>query len=159
MPKHLLNGALSADAIVLCPQCPPDKVWNQFIYDVKELLEKVAHQYNVNVRQISVTGLSMGGFGTWEIAMTFPSVFSAIAPICGGGMAWRTPALSGKRVWAFHGNCDKVVNISNSVDMVTRAREHGANVKFTIFDGVDHNSWDPAYLDTKVLDFLVNSTL
>ena len=159
LPKHLLNGALSIDAIVLCPQCPTDRVWNQFIFDLKALIDRIADEYRVIKSRISVTGLSMGGFGTWEIGMTFPSAFSAIAPICGGGMAWRTPALNGKPVWAFHGNKDNVVNISNTIDMVTRARSAGADVKFTIFDGVDHNSWDAAYLDTRVLDWLVSQSL
>jgi predicted peptidase len=159
LPKHLLSGAAYANAIVLCPQCPCDKVWNQFIYDVKALCDRVAAKYRVDLNRISVTGLSMGGYGTWEIGMTFPGFFSALAPICGGGMSWRTPALKGKPVWAFHGNADSVVSITNSIDMVNGARKNGALVKFTIFDGVDHNSWDSAYLDTKVIDFLINSTL
>ena len=159
LSKHLKNGTLSVNAIVLCPQCPSNMVWNQFVYLIKELCDKVASEYGVDTNRISVTGLSMGGFGTWEIGMTFPGAFAALAPICGGGMAWRTPALKGKPIWAFHGNKDNVVNISNSIDMVTEARKNGANVKFTIFDGVDHNSWDPAYLDTKVLDWLISKSL
>ena len=157
--KYLKNGLFSLEAIVLCPQCPKNKVWNQFIFDVKALCDKVAREYGVDEKRISVTGISMGGFGTWEIAMTFPESFSAFAPVCGGGMAWRTPALKGKPIWAFHGNKDTTVNISNSIDMVNKARQNGAIVKFTIFDGVEHNSWDSAYLDTRVLDWLINQSL
>ena len=159
LSKHLKSGLISLDAIVLCPQCPKDKVWNQFIFDVKALCDSVIKEYGADEKRISVTGISMGGFGTWEIGMTFPDVFSALAPICGGGMAWRTPALKGKPIWAFHGNKDNVVNISNTIDMVNGARANGANVKFTILDGVDHNSWDPAYLDTRVLDWLISKSL
>ena len=101
----------------------------------------------------------MGGFGTWEMAMTYPDTFAALAPVCGGGMAWRTHALAGKNIWAFHGNADPVVDISNSIDMVNGARKNGANVRFTIFDGVGHHSWENAYEQTRVIDFLLEATL
>ena len=159
LSKHLQSGAVSVNAIVLCPQCPKDRVWNQFVFDVKELCDNVVSQYPIDTKRISITGLSMGGFGTWEMGMTFPGYFSAMAPICGGGMAWRTPALKGKPIWAFHGNADPTVNISNSIDMVNGARKNGADVKFTIFDGVSHNSWDSAYLDTRVLEWLISASL
>ena len=132
---------------------------NQFVFDVKALCDNVVSQYPIDTKRISITGLSMGGFGTWEMGMTFPGYFSAMAPICGGGMAWRTPALKGKPIWAFHGNADPTVNISNSIDMVNGARKNGADVKFTIFDGVSHNSWDSAYLDTRVLEWLISASL
>ena len=157
---HYLNeGVWNIDAIALCPQCPEEQVWNQRIFDLKALVDAVADTYSVDKSRMTVTGLSMGGFGTWEMAMTYPDAFAAFAPICGGGMAWRTPALKGKRIWAFHGNADTVVNISNSIDMVNGARKNGADVRFTIFDGVAHHSWVNAYEDTRVIDFLLEASL
>jgi predicted peptidase len=111
------------------------------------------------MKKISITGLSMGGFGTWEMAVTYPQFFSCFAPICGGGMAWRCWCLKDKKIWAFHGDADETVDISNSIDMVKMCRTAGANVKFTIFNGVGHNSWEPAYLDTKVVDWLISNSL
>jgi predicted esterase len=74
-------------------------------------------------------------------------------------MAWRTGALKGKNIWTFHGNADTVVDISNTIDMVNGARKNGANVRFTIFDGVGHHSWENAYEDTRVVDFLLGASL
>ena len=156
--KYIKLGQMRVNAIVFCPQCPKDRVWNQLIFDTRELLLKIADEYGADKKKISVTGMSMGGFGTWEMGMQFPELFSALAPIC-GGMAWRTPALKGKPIWAFHGDADNVVAISNSMDMVNGARKNGADVKFTIFNNVMHNSWDPAYLDTKVIDWLISKSI
>ena len=97
----------------------------------------------------------MGGFGTWEMGVTYPSFFAAIAPICGGGFSWRASALKDMPVWAFHGDADDVVPISYSQTMVDAVNAAGGNAKFTIFPGVNHNSWDPAYLDTNVVEWLL----
>ena len=159
LARYFNEGTMRAEAIALCPQCPVGQVWNQRVYDLKALLDEIVTTYAVDKSRITATGISMGGFGTWEMGMTFPETFAALAPVCGGGMAWRTPALKGKAIWAFHGNADTVVDISNSMDMVAGARKNGASVRFTIFDGVGHNSWESAYEDTRVLDFLLNASL
>ena len=157
--RYLNEGTMNIEAIALCPQCPIGQVWNQRVYDLKALLDTITERYAVDKKRITATGISMGGFGTWEMGMTYPDTFAALAPICGGGMAWRTPALKGKSIWAFHGNADTVVDISNSIDMVNGARKNGANVRFTIFDGVAHNSWESAYEDTRLLEFLLGASL
>lgn len=156
LPRYFRDGLMEIPCIVLAPQCPDPYVWNQLIFTLKALIEKVAAEYNADPDRISITGMSMGGFGTWEMAMAFPDMFSAIAPICGGGMAWRAPALNGMPIWAFHGNEDGVVSITNSQEMVKAARVGGADVKFTIFDGINHNSWDSAYLDTNLVQWLIS---
>lgn len=159
LSKYLKQGIKNVNAIVLCPQCPKDRVWNQLIFDTHALLMRVAAEYGADKNRITVTGLSMGGFGSWEMGMQFPETFAALAPICGGGMAWRTPALKNKPIWAFHGDADNTVDISNSFDMVNAARKNGASVKFTIFNAVAHNSWNPAYLETVLLDWLISQSL
>ena len=153
--RYISDGKLDIEAIVLCPQCPKERVWNQFVFDIKRLTDKVANEYGADEKRISVTGMSMGGFGTWEMGLTFPDSFSALAPICGGGMAWRTGALKGKPIWAFHGDADTVVDISNSYEMVKKSKEAGAEIKYTVFEGVAHNAWDPAYLTTDVINWLI----
>ncbi len=146
-------------AVVLCPQCPTGTVWNKQTTELKAIIDKVAAEYCANKKKICLTGLSMGGFGTWEMALTYPEYFSAFAPVCGGGMAWRCDALKGKDIWAFHGDKDALVDISNSIEMVNKARLAGANVKFTVFNGVGHDSWVPAYEDTRVIDWLLEHSL
>ena len=157
--RYCSDGTFELDAIVLCPQCPTGTVWNKMTVELKALIDRVAAKYSVDTKKISLTGLSMGGFGTWEMALTYPDYFSCFAPVCGGGMAWRCDALKGKSIWAFHGNDDPTVAFSNSVEMVDKARAFGADVKFTIFDKVGHNSWESAYLDTKVVDWLLAHSL
>lgn len=153
---YLKRKSMNIDAIVLCPQCPKDRVWNHLIFDLKKLLDSIVDTYSVDKDRVTVTGMSMGGFGTWEMGMMFPETFAALAPVCGGGMAWRTEALKNIPIWAFHGDRDNVVDISNSVEMVNRARAAGSDVKFTVFNGVAHASWDPAYLDTNVVNWLIS---
>ena len=144
--------------ITLSPQCPNDDIWNHVVYYLKEFIDSVAKEYNVDKNAISLTGLSMGGFGTWELAMTYPNYFAAIAPICGGGMSWRVPLLVDMPIRVFHGDIDDSVPIEYSKLMVDRLRACGSDkVDFTIFHGVNHNSWDPAYESTDLIDWLANA--
>ncbi|MFA6949046.1 MAG: alpha/beta hydrolase-fold protein, partial [Eubacteriales bacterium] len=74
--------------ITLSPQCQENRIWNTQIYELKKLIDEVAARCNADADRISITGLSMGGYGTWMAAQTFPNFFSAAAPVCGGGITW-----------------------------------------------------------------------
>ena len=100
----------------------------------------------------------MGGYGTWEMGITYPNFFSCMAPVCGGGFSWRTGKLKNETIWAFHGDAASVVPPNNSYEMVDSVNKNGGNAKFTVFHGVNHNSWDPAYIETKVIDWLLKNT-
>ncbi len=89
----MLEGGLSLDAIVLCPQCPGYCVWDNIPFEIKKLIDKIAAEYEVDMSRISITGSSMGGFGTWTMGLNFPNFFSCMAPVAGGGMAWRAANL------------------------------------------------------------------
>ena len=102
-----------------------------------------------------IGGLSMGGFGTWAMGIHYPRFFSAIAPVCGGGLSWRCPNLKEVPVWAFHGARDSTVPLRNSIEMVDAVNRAGGNARLTIFHTVEHNSWDEAYGTTTVLDWLL----
>lgn len=145
----------NVEAVILCPQCEFGKIWNEFIPAVKDLAFRIGEEYGCDMNRFSVTGTSMGGYGTWEFAMQYPDIVSCIAPVCGGGIAWRTTLLKGLPIWTFHGNADPVVNICNTQDMVECARKFGADVRYTILDGVGHDAWDFAYLETRLLDWLI----
>lgn len=153
-PRYFKEKMMEVNAIVLAPQCQSGLVWNQQVFALKDFIVEMIKKYNADSDRVSLTGMSMGGFGTWEMAITYPELFSGIVPICGGGMAWRTDALKGMPVWAFHGDKDPAVNISNSEEMVACVRKH-TPANFTVFKGVAHNSWDPAYLETKVIKWLL----
>ena len=152
--RYFKEGLKEVNAIVLAPQCEKERVWNQQVFALKDFIVEKITQYNADPDRVSLTGMSMGGFGTWEMAMSFPSLFSGIAPVCGGGMAWRTGALKGMPIWAFHGDIDPTVSITNSQEMIARVRTH-TPAKFTVFTATAHNSWDPAYLDTTVVEWLI----
>ena len=143
-------------AILLCPQCPPNFVWNNVVIELKALIDSVAEEYGADKSRISITGISMGGFGTWEMGLTYPDFFSAIAPVCGGGLSWRCDLLKNMPVWAFHGDADTVVPPKNSYEMVDAVNAKGGHAKLTVFHGVGHGSWDSAYLETNVVEWLLS---
>lgn len=153
LPKYAEEGE-EYPFILLCPQCPENIVWNNIVLTLRALVDKIAAQYSADPDRIVCTGLSMGGFGTWEMGVTYPDYFAAIAPVCGGGFSWRAALLKDMPVWAFHGDADNVVPISYSETMVEAIKKSGGNVKFTVFPGVNHNSWDSAYQTTDVVKWL-----
>ncbi len=129
--------------IVLSPQCPAGQRWNA--PDVKALLEHIKENYKVDRERIYLTGLSMGGFGTWDIASNYPYEFAAIAPVCGGGNPRNTRRMGHIPTWVFHGGKDTVVPISQSEDMVAGMEKAGGTPKFTIYPNAGHDSWTKTY--------------
>ena len=97
----------------------------------------------------------MGGYGAWQLAMTMPNYFAAIVPICGGGMKWNTGRLKNIPVWAFHGKEDLVVSVEESIRMVDAVNENGGTAKLTLLDNTGHNSWDYAYAQKQLFDWLL----
>ena len=154
LPKYISQGQ-KYPAIILCPQCPDNMVWNNIAFELKALIDFAVEKYHADRDRISLTGLSMGGFGTWETAQLFPEVFSAIAPVCGGGMAWRCDALTSLPIRAFHGAKDDVVPLSCSAEMVDAVNGCGGHAELTIFPEDTHNSWDSAYLKTDVVGWMI----
>ena len=89
----------------------------------------------------------MGGFGTWYTSMAYPKLFAAIAPCCGGGMAWNASVLT-MPVWAFHGLCDTVVSPNQTIEMVEKLKLTNPNLKYDLYEGVGHNCWDLAFSES-----------
>lgn len=156
IPKMISEGKKVA-AVVLCPQCPDDIVWNNIVFKIKCLIDSIAENQNVDKKRISITGLSMGGYGTWEMGLTFPTFFSAIAPICGGGMSWRAGLLKDMPIRAFHGGKDDAVPCSNSMEMVDAINDNGGCAELTIFHNVRHDSWTAAYEKTDLIEWLIKT--
>ena len=140
--------------IVACPQCPEGITWENVLFQLDTVLEDVVARYDVDPARISLTGISMGGFGTWSYAITRPRKFFRMAPVCGGGMSWRCAALKNIPVWAFHGDADDDVPPVYSQLMVDAVNKNGGDAKLTLYPGVDHFSWDRAYLKSNLLDWL-----
>ena len=145
-------------AIILAPQCPSDFVWNQLTFELKELIDFIISEYNADENAVSLTGLSMGGYGTWEMGMSYPGFFAALAPICGGGISWRAQLIGKTPVWAIHGDADTVVPVNNSIEMCDKLKSVGGNVELTLLHGVGHNSWEFAYERTCLIDWLLSKS-
>ena len=131
--------------IIVSPQCPDTTVWPEQVPALNALLDDVIARYKADTQRIYLTGLSMGGYGTWYLASRYPERFAAIAPICGGGGWWMPERLRHMPTWVFHGDADDVVPLSESEFMVQALREIGNKVDFTVYPGVDHNSWSATY--------------
>ena len=101
-------------------------------------------KFSSDINRIYLTGLSMGGFGTWYTAMAYPDLFAAIAPCCGGGMAWNAEVLK-MPIWAFHGLNDAVVSPRHTIEMVEKLKPVNPNLKYDFYEGVGHNSWERAF--------------
>ena len=140
--------------ILITPQCPEGRKWSDDI--VLGILDQVIDKYNVDTNRVYLTGLSMGGYGTWSLATTYPERFAAVAPICGGegniGLVLsmmdktKAPALKKLPVWAFHGGKDNVVAIEESERMVKLFKKIGnTNINLTVYPEATHNSWTETY--------------
>ena len=133
--------------IVVSPQCPDGTLWWDHHVTLKGMLDEIVAKYAVDARRMYLTGKSMGGFGTWSLAMAYPDMFAALAPICGGGMPEKVGRLRQVPVWAFHGADDPFVPVDRGARMVDALRACGRNVKFTVYSGVGHDAWTRTYED------------
>lgn len=156
IPKYFCadNDYRGLRVITLSPQCPADRVWNHMPDQIMDLIEHVASDMNVDKKRITLTGISMGGYGTWEMACMYPDYFAAVAPICGGGMVWRAGALTKLPIRAFHGTDDFAVPYNASVEMVEAIKHLGGNATLTSYDNVGHDSWTSAYEKSDLIEWL-----
>lgn len=132
------------ECILVMPQCPKDTFWAARVESILKFIDQLKQEFPIDEDRVYLTGLSMGGYGTWYTAMANPSLFAAIAPVCGGGMAWNAGVLN-MPVWAFHGAEDKVVNVRNTEEMIERLQALHRDVTYTRLEGVGHNAWVHAY--------------
>lgn len=146
--------------ITLSPVCPDKWVWSYLVPEVMACILDVAAKYNVNRKRISITGLSMGGFGSWEMVTMYPDFFCAFAPICGGGMEWRVEDnIRDLPVRIFHGLDDTTVYPEHSVRMARALYRVGnENVQLTLWDKYNHNCWERAYEETDLIEWLANTS-
>jgi predicted peptidase len=155
IPKRLEQGQ-EFPFMVVSPQCPKDSWWPLELDALKGLLDDVVSKHNVDKKRIYLTGLSMGGYGTWYLAGMYPKLFAAIAPICGGGDFVLGEQLTQMPIWAFHGDKDNVVPLSESQRMVDIVKKAGGKAKLTVYKNVDHDSWTQTYANSKLYEWLLS---
>lgn len=132
------------DCILVMPQCPKNSFWVAKIESIRKFIDHIVTAYSIDPGRIYMCGLSMGGYGTWYTAMAYPDLFAAIAPCCGGGMAWNAGVLT-MPVWAFHGELDQCVSPVQTKEMVEALKGHNPHLRYTIYEDMGHNSWDKAF--------------
>lgn len=133
--------------IAVSPQCPKRSSWTAETQALFLLLDHIESRYHVDKSRVYLTGLSMGGYGTWQLAAEEPERFAAIAPICGGGDPEYASRLKEIPTWVFHGAKDDVVPLYESVKMVEALRSVGGNPQFTVYPEAQHDSWTKTYDD------------
>ena len=144
--------------IVVSPQCPRGTQWSdkKQLQLLGKLIEHIKARYRVDPDRVYVTGLSMGGYGTWHLAAAMPGRFAAIAPICGGGNPGDAQKLAELPIWAFHGAKDRVVPVSQSQQMVDAVKARGGNVQFTVYPDAGHDSWTATYANPELARWLLS---
>ena len=147
----IANDENLKDTILIMPQCPTNSFWAAKVESIKKFIDKITGEFSIDKSRIYLCGLSMGGFGTWYTAMAYPDLFAAIAPCCGGGMAWNAGVLK-MPIWAFHGLNDAVVSPSHTIEMIEKLKNSNPELKFDLYEGVGHNSWELAF-STELLEW------
>jgi predicted peptidase len=169
--------------IVVMPQCRADRIWTDADMQAQALaaLEQAIKEFNGARARIYLTGISMGGYGTWEMAAKYPGKFAAYVPICGGirGPEHYPPlhvslvddrkvadpyAQTARRVgktpvWILHGSDDPTIPVEESRKMAEALKAAGGNVRYTEYPGVGHNSWDKAYAEPELFPWLLQQKL
>jgi predicted peptidase len=153
-PPKIVEKKKDFPFILVSPQCPADTWWRT--YELIALLDEIQKSYRVDPDRVYLTGLSMGGFGTWELASQYPQRFAAIAPICGGGNPVQARRLRSSPIWVFHGDADRVVPVARSDEMVEALKKAGADVKYTRYEGVDHDSWTKTYANEELYQWMLS---
>jgi len=151
-PPMLVENGKKFPFIILSPQAKRGWDENLLYQMITDFIDK---NKRVDVDRIYLTGLSMGGYGTWKLAQKHPEMFAAIVPICGGGNPEDIWKLRHMPVWCFHGKLDEVVPISASETMVDALKEFNPHVKFTVYPETYHDSWIKAYNDPELYDWLL----
>lgn len=157
--SHILHGQKEFSCVFIMPQCSTDSFWVAEIPHLYEFILKAVKEFHIDSRRIYLTGLSMGGYGTWYTAMRHPELFAAIAPICGGGMVWNAGVLD-MHIWAFHGTEDSVVYPTETINMINKIRclkKNNHEVKMTLVDKEGHGVWDIAYQE-QLLEWLLTKS-
>ena len=154
--------------IVIAPQLPNKMTWANFSFEdmslresptktmtlLIELINQTISNYSIDTNRIYITGLSMGGFGTFDAISRYPDLFAAAVPVCGGGDTTKAELISHIPIWIFHGAKDDTVNLVFSQNMVTALTKSGANPGFTQYPEAGHFSWIAAYSDSMMMAWL-----
>jgi predicted peptidase len=155
---------------LIAPQCPDGAKWVEVDWSADShtmpakmsepmrltvgIIEMTIKQFSIDPKRVYLTGLSMGGYGTWDLIARRPDLFAAAVPICGGGDEKTAEKMKSIPVWSFHGAKDGAVKVSRSRNMIAALEKVGAKPKYTEYPDIGHDSWNPAYKDAEMFEWL-----
>lgn len=152
-PPKLIAAGKDFPFIVVSPQCPEFRSWHAL--ELTALLDHLEQRYKVDEDRIYVTGLSMGGSGTWMLALNYPDRFAAIAPICGRGDPRGAERIAHLPTWVFHGAKDEGVPLEYSTEMVEALKKAGGNPELTVYPDAGHDAWTETYENPGLYEWLL----
>ena len=160
LPKYARDVG-SYQFILVAPQCPLEKRWTDYTETLHELVQHIVDTYAIDTNRLYLTGLSMGGQGTWDFAVNYPDLFAAILPICGrippaSDFMDRLCSLKDKPTWIFHGAKDEAVPVENSEKIAEALEACGSDARLTIYPEGTHFIWDMVYANPLVMDWLLS---
>ncbi|NNE30593.1 MAG: phospholipase [Saprospiraceae bacterium] len=155
-PPKLVEKNKDFEFYLISPQCPEKERWDP--RRVRALIKKTVKKHPIDKSRIYLTGLSMGGFGTWSTSIEYPDLFAAIVPICGGQKedAQHVDLISHIPVWAFHGEKDKIVPEENTATIIEALKKVNDQVTYTMYPGVYHDSWTQTYNNSELYSWLLS---
>jgi len=155
---------------VLAPQCPSGQKWSEVNWGAAshtqsekpatpmaltlKLIEQLKKEFSIEADRLYVSGLSMGGYGTWDVIARHPQMFAAAVPMCGGGDESTAPRIAKLPIWNFHGDKDGAVKVERSRNMIEALKKAGGAPKYTEYPGVGHDCWNPACKEPDLLPWL-----
>lgn len=168
--KRFLQQQGKYPCFIVAPQCPKNKKWAEVDWGAPThqtpekpsdsyaslipLIDVLLKELPIDDKRLYVTGLSMGGYGTWDLITRLPDKFAAAVPICGGGDESKAATIAKVPQWIFHGGADSVVKTQRSRNMVEALKKAGGDPKYTEYPGMGHNCWDRAYGEAELWPWL-----
>lgn len=157
--KHVREEGAEYPFIFIGPQCPEDKYWGCYTESLIAFLEEKMEELPIDPHRVYLTGLSMGGTGTWMLAMACPEKFAAIAPVCGTGIYWHSEIMKDVPIMTYHGDLDTVVPIDESIHMISAINRKGGNAQIKILYNTGHDAWVEAYKGDELWRWLLGHNL
>lgn len=159
-PPKMIAAGETFPFVVVSPQCPPDTWWHDQEDALLALLDEVCAAHPIDARRVYLTGLSMGGYGTWYLGRKHPERFAALVPICGGLLpGYDIAPLATRPVWAFHGAQDETVPLRESQRIVEAVQALGGDIRLTVYPEAGHDSWTETYANPALYAWLLAHSL
>jgi predicted peptidase len=152
-PPKILESKPEIPAIVVSPQCPQESRWNA--HELAKLVDHLANTHRIDRQRLYVTGLSMGGSGTWSLLAEYPTLFAAAVPICGRGDVEKLDQIAQTPTWIFVGGKDREETVQGNEAMAAALKKAGAKTQFKLYPDLPHDCWTVTYDDPQVWEWLL----